>query len=217
MSMLPSFPGFKRSYKKGGFFMYPTEMEKYWHLLSGSEQKLLDFILRRTYGFQKLEDRISLSQFVDGVGKLGKGTGVSKAQAQRSLKTLEEKGFIRSEREGYQTRLIKLALRDEEAEEPVKEKVAASDQTSYLISLFRDVAGHLVDGYMTSKTQIQAMERLLQNFSQSDIEMYIAAAKEAFGQQYAPTITSPADLEKKLPQLLAYFQRIEASKFRISV
>lgn len=201
------FPGFKRSYKNG-YFQYPNELEKYWHLLSGSEQKLLDFILRRTYGFQKLEDRISLSQFVGGVGKLGTGTGVSKAQAQRSLKTLEEKGFIRTERQGYQTRLIKLVLREEDAE-PVRERVAASDQVAYLVSLFRDISPHLVDGYLTSKTQIQAVERLLKHYGQDDIESFIAGVRESFGKQFAPTITSPADLEKKLPQLVAYFKRKE--------
>lgn len=198
--------------------MYPTEMEKYWCLLSGSEQKLLDFILRRTYGFQKLEDRISLSQFASGGGKIGHGAGISKAQAQRSLKTLEEKGFIRTEAVGYQTRLIKLVLRDEEADEPVREKVAASDQNAYLISLFRNIAGteHLVDGYMTSKAQIQAMERLLQVYSQDDIERFIVGAKEAHGEQYAPTISSPIELEKNLPKLFAFFKRREANRITVS-
>ncbi len=210
-----SFPGFKREYKNG-YFRYPNELEKYWHLLSGSEQKLLDFILRRTYGFQKLEDRISLSQFVGGVGKLGTGTGVSKAQAQRSLKTLEEKGFIRTERQGYQTRLIKLVLREEDAE-PVKEKVAASDQVAYLISLFRGISPHLVDSFMASKTQIQAMERLLQHYGQDDIENFIAGAKEAHGKQYAPGISSPATLESKLTSLIAYYKRTQASEFRITI
>ncbi|MGB4076131.1 MAG: replication protein [Minisyncoccia bacterium] len=219
MDTSPSFAGFKRSYKKGGFFMYPTEMEKCWHLLSGSEQKLLDFILRRTYGFQKLEDRISLSQFVGGVGKLGKGTGVSKAQAQRSLKTLEEKGFIRTERQGYQTRLIKLVLREEDAE-PVKEKIAASDQVMYLISLFRDVVPTRVDRFMTEPKQIEATERLLKEYGSEKVEQYIAAAKGVLGKLYAPTIDSPVQLEAKLVQLIAYYQRErgkEQNEFRITI
>lgn len=201
MKEITRFPGFKRSYREG-FFKYPNELEVYWKQLSGSESKLLTLVLRKTYGFQKLTDYISISQFV-------KATGVSKAQVQRSLKGLEEKGFISTESNGYRTRLIKLVLRDDEAEEPVKENVAASDQTAYLISLFRDISPHLVDGYITSKAQIQAMERLLQHYSQSDIEGFIAGVRESFGRQFAPTITSPADLEKKLPQLVSYFKRKE--------
>ena len=208
MSAPLSFPGFKRSYKKGGFFMYPNEVEQYWHQLSGSEQKLLDFILRRTYGFQKLEDRISLSQFVDGVGKF-KGAGVSKAQVQRSLRALEDKGFISTERQGYQTRLIKLVLREEANDEPVKEKVAASDQVAYLISLFRTISPHMVDGFMTSKPQVQAMERLLIHYEPKQIEGFIAAAHDALNKQYAPTITSPVELERNLTKLIAYYAKIE--------
>lgn len=209
------FPGFKREYKSG-FSKFPNELENYLYLLTGSEAKLLFFILRRTLGFGKLEDRISISQFVNGVGK-GEGTGVSKAQVQRSLKTLEKKGFIRTESNGYQTRLIKLALRDEEVAEPTEGKVAASGQAAYLISLFRGVSPHLVDGYSASRAQIQAMERLIHHYGQDQIEGFIAAAEQAFGKQYAPTITSPVELEKKLPQLIAYFQRVGNSKVRISI
>lgn len=214
-----NFPGFKRSYKKGGFFMYPTELEKYWHTLSGAEQKLLDFILRRTYGFQKLEDRISLSQFVDGVGK-SQGPGVSRAQVQRSLKGLEEKGFIRTERHGYQTRLVKLVLRDEQPEQPAKEKVAASGQVAYLISLFRDIAPTLVDKFMTERKQVEAIERLLGVYGQEKLEQLIAAAKEVAGRQFAPSITSPVELEEKHGKLIGYYQREEDKKrneFRISL
>lgn len=212
------FPGFKRVYKDS-FFRYPNELESYWYLLSGSEQKLLDFILRRTYGFQKVEDHISLSQFVNGVGKKGKGPGVSRAQVQRSITGLESKGFIRTERHGYQTRLIKLVLRDEEVAEPVSEESAASGQVAYLISLFRNVAPHLVNGYLVSKAQIHAMERLIQHFGVPEIESLITGVGESFGKQYAPTITSPVQLEKKLPQLIAYFKRQQNEKdngFKIS-
>lgn len=203
-----SFPGFKRAYKDE-FFKYPNELEQYWHLLSGSEQKLLDFILRRTYGYQKLEDYISLSQFVNGVGTKGKGPGVSRAQVQRSIAGLERKGFISTERQGYQTRLIKLVLREEVNDGPVKEKVAASDQVAYLISLFRTISPHMVDSFMTSRPQVQAMERLLAHYEPKQIEGFVAAAHDALNKQYAPTITSPVELERNLTKLIAYYAKIE--------
>lgn len=215
-----SFPGFKRSYRNGGFFMYPNEMEKYWHLLSGSEQKLLDFILRQTYGFGKLEDRISLSQFVNGIGHRSSGAGVSKAQAQRSLKGLEEKGFIRTERQGYQTRLIKLVLQDEVQAEPAKEKVAASGQVGYLISLFRSLSPTRVDTFMTDRKQVESMERMVGEYGQERMEQYIAAAQEAAGKEFAPVIGSPVQLEEKLLQLIAYYKRKQVAdegSFRITI
>jgi DNA-binding transcriptional ArsR family regulator len=81
--------------------MYPNILAEYWRYLSGSEQKVLDFILRQTIGFQKISDRISLSQFTKGLGgrSTNKGTGLSLSQVRRALVKLEEKGFIRVERQ----------------------------------------------------------------------------------------------------------------------
>lgn len=79
---------------RGNFWMYPRVMDAYWHELSGSEQKVLDFILRRTWGFVKSSDRISLSQFHKGGGKIGKGTGLSQRQIITAVKKLQYKGYI---------------------------------------------------------------------------------------------------------------------------
>ncbi|TRZ51730.1 hypothetical protein D4R99_03940 [bacterium] len=87
------FPGFPETWKKN-FWMYPRIMESYWNELNGSEQKVLDFILRQTWGFQKLSDKVSLSQFEKGIGKKNKGTGLSKRQIIRSIRELEKMGFI---------------------------------------------------------------------------------------------------------------------------
>jgi hypothetical protein len=90
-----NFPGFELYYYKN-FFIYPHLMQEYWHTMSGSEQKVMDFILRRTIGWRKIRDSISLSQFQNGANR-GKntGTGLSISQIQRAIKGLEEKGFIK--------------------------------------------------------------------------------------------------------------------------
>lgn len=71
-------------------------LEEYWHTLSGSEQKVLDFILRQTLGFRKRCDFIALSQFSKGIGgrSKNKGTGLSISQVRRAITKLEDKGFI---------------------------------------------------------------------------------------------------------------------------
>jgi len=61
--------------------------------LPEGESKCLLYICRRTYGFHKEEDRISLSQFINGIkdrnGKaLDIGAGVSRSVAVMSLKSL---------------------------------------------------------------------------------------------------------------------------------
>ncbi|MCB0094153.1 MAG: replication protein [Caldilineaceae bacterium] len=67
--------------------------------LSGAEVKVLLYICRRTFGFKKDSDSISLNQMVNGIKKkdggiLDRGTGLGKASVARAVKTLEEKGAI---------------------------------------------------------------------------------------------------------------------------
>src|SRR5436305_13942529 len=67
--------------------------------LSGAELKVLLYICRRTFGFKKERDTISLSQIASGIvtreGKvLDRGTGLSKRHVQRALKSLEAKQAV---------------------------------------------------------------------------------------------------------------------------
>ena len=68
-------------------------------ILSGNEIKILMYICRRTFGFKKGTDNISLAQMVSGITakdgtKLDGGTGLSKASVARALKDLEDKSII---------------------------------------------------------------------------------------------------------------------------
>src|SRR5262249_50160755 len=67
--------------------------------LSGAQFKVLLYIARRTYGFGKDSDAISLSQIAQGITKadgtvLDRGTGASRSSVARSLKALEEFGVV---------------------------------------------------------------------------------------------------------------------------
>lgn len=67
--------------------------------LSGAELKVLLYIARRTYGFGKESDTISLTQIAGGLRRrdgtvLDRGTGASRSSVARSLKALEERGLI---------------------------------------------------------------------------------------------------------------------------
>ncbi|MBI3784815.1 MAG: replication protein [Deltaproteobacteria bacterium] len=67
--------------------------------LSGAELKVLLYIIRRTFGFKKISDNISLSQITDGIvtndGKrLDSGTGLVKSTAALALKGLVDRCII---------------------------------------------------------------------------------------------------------------------------
>lgn len=67
--------------------------------LSGAELKVVLYIIRRTFGFKKAQDNISLRQMVEGIttrdGRvLDRGTGLGKASVVRAVAALEARGVI---------------------------------------------------------------------------------------------------------------------------
>ncbi len=69
------------------------------YLLSPAELKVLLYVVRRTFGFNKINDRISLSQFVRGIVKcdgtqLDLGTGLTRRTIQLALDSLVEQHVL---------------------------------------------------------------------------------------------------------------------------
>jgi hypothetical protein len=93
---MSSFEGFS----KPTYTQIPDEViDVLMPLLSEAEFKVLCYICRRTFGFGKTSDRISLSQLVDGIKTkdgqvLDHGTGMSKSSVRRGVQGLVDKGII---------------------------------------------------------------------------------------------------------------------------
>jgi hypothetical protein len=67
--------------------------------LSGAELKVVLYIIRRTFGFKRQSDTISISQLLHGITKkdgevLDRGTGLSKPTLLQALKSLSERNII---------------------------------------------------------------------------------------------------------------------------
>jgi hypothetical protein len=67
--------------------------------LSGAETKVMCYLFRRTFGWKKESDAVSLSQLTDGIvrrdgTRLDGGAGVSRETAANALRSLERKGLI---------------------------------------------------------------------------------------------------------------------------
>src|SRR5918992_5933536 len=92
----PTFPGFQFP----NTTQIPNEVfDTLMPSLSGGELKVLLYICRRTFGFRKDSDRISLSQISRGITtKTGRvldhGTGLCKRHVINALKALEKKNII---------------------------------------------------------------------------------------------------------------------------
>jgi len=98
---LPKFKGFQSP----NYTIVPDELfDELLPTLSGSELKVLLYIIRRTFGFKKDADSISLSQMLNGIttkdGRvLDRGAGLSKGSLIESLSRLKEREVILTERQ----------------------------------------------------------------------------------------------------------------------
>jgi len=91
-------------------------------ILSGAELKVLLYIIRRTFGFKKDADAISLNQIMTGItttdGRvLDRGTGLSESTVLLALKGLAKKEIIgaerrRSKHKGDQPTIYRLRIAD---------------------------------------------------------------------------------------------------------
>lgn len=94
-----TFPGFPATLERVSW-QFPSIINGYAHTLTGAEFKVLWYVLRHTYGWQKSFDKLSISQICNGIKRkkdgtyLDKGTGLSRKWAWKSVTQLEEKGFI---------------------------------------------------------------------------------------------------------------------------
>ena len=75
-------------------------VDQFMHLLSGPEYKVLCYLVRRIFGFQKRQDRVSMRQITSGIRNrdgdfLDHGTGLSVAGAYAALQGLIENGLVR--------------------------------------------------------------------------------------------------------------------------
>ena len=127
-----------KGYQNPNYTMVPDELfDEHLPELSGAELKVLLYIVRRTFGFKRDSDNISLSQMLSGIttrdGRvLDRGTGLSKKTLLDALRSLEERNLIlreqrRSAERGDEPTSYRLNVltgtRGEETTPPVGEKL----------------------------------------------------------------------------------------------
>jgi hypothetical protein len=89
-----------KSFIPNSFQVPNVYIDEYLHMLSGNEFKVLVYAIRRIFGFNKRVDRISISQFCEGIKSrnsgeyLDHGTGLARATVIKALDNLEKYGLI---------------------------------------------------------------------------------------------------------------------------
>src|SRR5215218_1032713 len=93
-----------QGYSSPNYTPVPDELFDYYLPdLSGAELKVLLYIIRRTFGFKKDSDNISLSQMLTGITTregtvLDRGVGLTKKTLLQALRSLEDRQLIFSQR-----------------------------------------------------------------------------------------------------------------------
>lgn len=88
-----------RGFQRPTYTPIPDELiDEHLPDFTGAELKVLLYICRRTFGFKKESDNISLQQLMNGIKNLDRGTGLTKKTLLTTLDALEDRGFIVSER-----------------------------------------------------------------------------------------------------------------------
>jgi hypothetical protein len=86
-------------------------------------------------------------------------------------------------------------------------------QVNELIEKFK-ILNPNYERLFANKTQRSAVERLIKKMGVEKLERAITAASAAQKERYAPTITTPLQLEEKMAQLIVFFQNNKPNKLR---
>jgi hypothetical protein len=168
--------------------------------LSGSETKVMCYLFRRTFGWKKESDAVSLSQLTDGIvrrdgTRLDGGAGVTRETAANALRSLERKGLIVREPQvrpdgGTGTTVYRIRFRGQSANPtrpaknsdsppstPPTHPVGVSDAARVGPGDRQDPRSTTANRHQPADTQVDwaaIQERLRSRFSRPNWETYIA-------------------------------------------
>lgn len=88
---------------------------------------------------------------------------------------------------------------------------AVAPQVSEIIKLFEDINPAVAKMY-GNKTQRASCQRMLEKYGLEKIQQLIAVLHKTNTMKYAPTITTPLQLEDKMAQLVAFIQKEQSNQ-----
>jgi phage replication O-like protein O len=212
--------------------------------LNGTELSILLHVWRKTYGFQKKQDEISLSQFLKAipVSKQTLCTALSNLQLVKILRLVKKGSSIISSNlwefnKNYdewqlvkKSRLVKvskptsqvfhkqLVKKPRHTKETIQKKTtkesiqATPGEHKNIISimeLFKKINPTINHGHRTNR---KACTELIKQFGLEPVKRLTKYAVQVQGKQYAPTITTPYQLQQKLAELKIYSDKSNKSK-----
>ena len=206
-----------------GFIKLATDIAKYLAktYMSSYESQIIWAIFIKTYGWNKKEDWISNSQFVEL-------TDMHKSHVSRTVKKLIKRKIVTQtgNKIAFQknsklwkqlpkqvTEVKKLPIQDK--------KLPKQADTIYTIqkTITKDIAKGInlfkkinpsTEVLFVNKTQRASTKRLINKYGIGWLEKAVVRLEETNAMPYAPRITTPYELETKLGQLKVFLQQEKA-------
>ena len=168
------------------------------HRVSGEEMQCLLFIIRKTWGWKKKEDRIALSQFV-------KATGINKQSCHRAIKRLESKKMIAVIKKDYENINSYCFIKDFEVWKSSSKKITVSS---------KKIKGVIKKDYQSSSKKMNTKDTITKDTITKDTKTlfvcpaFISPETWKDFTEHRKTLKSP--LSKKACELI--FKKLEAWK-----
>lgn len=209
--------------------------------INGSEHRILWFIIRKTYGYQKKQDRISLSQFQEG-------TLMNRAQAVKTIKSLVSKKILvkdegtyklnknydewivckripsmqkdttasmqkdtKSSMQKHTHKRKKETITKETSNQGLQKENNMQNLIPEVIKLFEAVDPKNKT-YYGNKTQRAACQFLLDEYGFEEVKKRVEVLPQTNGIQFFPNITTPCQLRDKWVQLENQVKRHQAER-----
>jgi len=223
--------------KENGFTAIANELlERFSHPgMNGSELRVVLFITRKTYGYQKKSDRISLSQFQ-------LGTHMNRAQAVDTIRSLVEKKIVIKDGGVYKLNknydewvVCKRVLPETSMQKHTtasmqkhtktsmqkhthkrkkenlqkklsKTSVLQGEQWNTLIDSFREINPFYQEFYK-NKTERNALDSLAEKIGFEKLLATVQHLPQVISQPYAPKITKPSELKRDMGKLIAFYKQ----------
>lgn len=225
--------------KENGFTSIANEILE--HLsqpgINGSEYRVLIFLLRKTYGFHKKTDKISLSQFQ-------KGTGMKRANVVETIKSLVVKRLLLKEKNLYSfnknweqwvvvkrlppvvksilpssqtTTKTSSQLTTYKRKKETNTKDIAETSSAEVVNLIKSFEGinPASKGMYGNTTQREACERLIKEFTfQRVLSVITKTLPKTNALEFFPNITTPRQLWDKWASLESAIVKFKGSKIK---
>lgn len=215
--------------------------------LSGNEWQVLWVVLRKTWGWHKKEDSISLSQFekMTGLSRPSVSEALNKLVGKKVLVVKKEPyiniyvfnklysewivpkkvlvGFsVSTSRENGKTLVPKKELKLVPKKEHTKEKkeTITKETITKDIGTFLQMFSQVNPSYKNlfkNKTERACASRLLEQYGMDKITNLMGQLPSIIQKPYAPSITTPYQLEIKMGQLILFMQqeKKKVNKFKV--